>query len=76
LVVLSTTVYGWWRGKSTWLFPWMGYSLLPVIIAGLTLLFLPKGWAWLAIIVYIPLAVWLILRVVGQTLKKDWLYLR
>jgi hypothetical protein len=75
ILILSVAVYGWWRGKSTWLFPWLGYSLLPVIAAGLSLLYLPEGFAWLAIIVYIPLALWLILRVVSQTIKKDWLYL-
>ena len=75
IAVLSTAVYGWWHGKSTWLFPWLGFSLLPVVAAGLLLLYLPQGFAWLAIIVYIPLALWLILRVVSQTIKKDWLYL-
>jgi hypothetical protein len=75
VVILATTVYGWWQGRSTWLFPWLGYSLLPVIVAGLSLLFLPKALAWIAIILYLPLAIWLILRVVSQTLKKDWLYL-
>ncbi|MBN1190742.1 MAG: hypothetical protein JXA46_13390 [Dehalococcoidales bacterium] len=73
--ILTTTVYGWWRGRSSWLFPWLGYSLLPVVIAGLSLLFLPRALAWVAILLYIPLALWLILRVVGQTLKKDWLHL-
>jgi hypothetical protein len=75
IAILSTAVYGWWRGRSTWLFPWMGYSLLPVIAAGLSLLYLPRAWTWVAILVYIPLALWLILRVVSQTMKKDWLYL-
>jgi len=73
IAVLSTAVYGWWRGKSTWLFPWLGYSLLPVVAAGLSLLYLPKALAWIAIIVYLPLALWLILRIVGQTIKSDWL---
>ncbi len=75
IAILSTAVYGWWRGRTTWLFPWIGYSLLPVIAAGLSLLYLPKALAWVAIIVYLPLALWLIIRVVSQTIKKDWLYL-
>jgi len=75
LVILSITVYGWWHGRSTWLFPWLGYALLPVIIAGLSLLFLPKALAWIAVLLYLPLALWLIVRVVSQTMKKDWLYL-
>ncbi len=75
MVILATAVYGWWHGHSTWLFPWLGYSLLPVLAAGLSLLYLPSGFSWIAILVYIPLALWLIFRVVTQTIKKDWLYL-
>lgn len=73
--IMSTAVYGWWHRKSGWLFPWIGYSLLPVIIAGLSLIYLPTGLTWIAFIVYIPLTLWLILRVITQTIKKDWLYL-
>jgi len=75
ILILSTTVYGWWRGNPTWLFPWLGYALLPVIAAGLPLLYLPKGWSWLAILIYIPLGLWLLYSIVGRTIKKDWLYL-
>lgn len=73
-LVLSTVVYGWWQGKPTWLFPWLGYSLVPVVAAGLLLLYLPKGWSWVAILIYIPLALWLVYSVTVQTIKKDWLF--
>jgi len=73
-LVLATAIYGWWHGKPTWLFPWLGYSLLPVVGAGLLLLYLPAGWAWLAILVYIPLALWLLFSVIVQTIKRDWLH--
>lgn len=75
ILVLSITVYGWWRGNPTWLFPWLGYALLPVVAAGLLLLYLPQGWSWLAILLYLPLGLWLLYRFVGQTITKDWLYL-
>ncbi|HSW57107.1 MAG TPA: hypothetical protein VLH15_01770 [Dehalococcoidales bacterium] len=76
LVVISAiAVYGWWHGRSTWLFPWLGYLLLPVISAGLSLIYLPQGFSWIAILVYIPLAFWLVMRVVRHTIKKDWIYL-
>ena len=67
-------IYGWWHGKPAWLFPWLGYSLLPVVVAGLLLLYLPKGWSWVAIVIYIPLALWLVYSVIIQTIKRDWLY--
>jgi hypothetical protein len=73
-LVLAAAIYGWWHGKPTWLFPWLGYSLLPVVGAGLLLLYLPKVWSWLAILVYIPLALWFIFSIIVQTIKRDWLH--
>jgi MFS family permease len=74
VLVLIMAVYGWWRGKPAWIFPWLGYSLLPVVAAGLLLLYLPAGWAWLAVLFYIPLALWLLYAVMLRTIRKDWLY--
>jgi MFS family permease len=74
-LILSTALYGWWRGRPIWLFPWLGYALIPVIVAGILLIYLPVGWAWLAIVVYVPLALWLICFVAIQTIKRDWLYI-
>ncbi len=74
VLVLSTAVYGWWRGKPAWLFSWLGYSLLPVITAGLLLLYLPKGWSWVAILFYLPMALWLLYAITVRTIKRDWLY--
>ena len=73
-LTLITAVYGWWHGKPAWLFPWLGYSLLPVAVAGLFLLYLPKGWSWLAIVVYVPLALWLLGSITIQTIRRDWLF--
>ncbi|MFC2063055.1 hypothetical protein ACFLS8_03845 [Chloroflexota bacterium] len=72
--VLVIALYGWWHGRPNWLFPWMGFSLLPVVGAGLLLLYLPKGWSWVAITVYIPLALCFLYAVIVQTIKRDWLY--
>ncbi len=73
-VIIAAAIYGWGHGRPMWLFPWLGYSLIPVIVAGVLLLYLPKGWSWLAIVVYVPLALWLICFVAVQTIKRDWLY--
>jgi hypothetical protein len=73
LLTLATTVYGWWHGKPTWLFSWLGYSLLPVLAVGLLLLYLPRGWSLLAIPLYLPLAVWWLFRIIIQTTRRDWL---
>jgi hypothetical protein len=74
VVLLSVVVYGWWRGKPSWLFSWLGYSLLPVVFAGLLLLYLPQGWSWVATLIYIPMALWLVCAFTLKTIKRDWLY--
>jgi hypothetical protein len=74
LVVIGTVIYGWRHGKPTWLFPWLGYCLTPVIAIGTLLMYLPGSWVWLAAIAYIPLALIIILSVAKQTIKIDWLF--
>lgn len=74
VLVLVMAVYGWWRGKPAWLFPWLGYSLLPVVAAALLLLYLPKSWSWVAILFYLPLALWLLYAITVQSIRRDWLY--
>ena len=68
------TVYRWFQGKPTWLFSWLGYSLLPVATAGFLIIGLPQEWLWLAVVIYVPLTVWLLNRFAIQNLRKDWLY--
>jgi hypothetical protein len=72
-IVLGIAIIGWLHNKPMWLFPWLGYSMAPVLAAGLLLLYLPKVWSWIAILIYIPLALWLIFSVTIKTLKRDWL---
>jgi hypothetical protein len=74
LLTLATTIYGWWHGKPAWVFSWLGYTLLPIIILGLLLLYLPDVWALLTLIIYFPVALWWLFRLIIQTTKKDWLF--
>lgn len=73
-LIVGMAIYGWFHGKPAWLFPWLGYSVVPVVASGLLLLWIPKAWSWLAIFFYIPLALWLLCSIAVQTIKKDWLY--
>jgi hypothetical protein len=73
-LILGTAIYGWWHGKPTWVFPWLGYSLLPVLVVGLLLIYLPRGWSLLVIPLYIPLALWWLFHLIIQSLRKDWLF--
>jgi hypothetical protein len=74
ILILGTVVYGWWHGKPNWIFPWLGYSLLPVAVVGIILLYLPKGLSWVAVAVYIPLTLWWLYYIVDQTVRRDWLF--
>src|SRR4030043_208597 len=47
VLILATTVYGWCHGKPTWVFPWLGYTLLPGVIGSLMLLPMPIIIGWL-----------------------------
>jgi hypothetical protein len=73
-LILGTAIYGWLHGNPLWLFPWLGYSLMPVVVAGLSLLYLPRGWSWLAIVIYLPLAFVIVYFITIKTIKRDWLY--
>ena len=69
-----SVIYGWCHGKPAWLFPWLGYCLIPVISVGILLIYLPGRWTWFAAAAYVPLALVVIFAVTKQTIRKDWLF--
>jgi hypothetical protein len=73
-LIVGTAIYGWQRGKPIWLFPWLGYYLMPVVVTGILLLSLPQGWGWMAALIYIPLALFVFIHIFRQTARRDWLY--
>jgi hypothetical protein len=73
-LTVGIAIYGWQRGKPIWLFPWLGYYLMPVVVSGILLLSLPQGWGWIAALIYIPLALFVFIHIVRQTARRDWLY--
>lgn len=85
-LILGISIYGWCHSKPVWLFPWLGYSLLPVLLVGLFFLSVigqslsrsPEGlganwWAVVALLFYFPLALWLIISIAIQTIRRDWI---
>ena len=72
--VICSAIYGWCHNKPAWLFPWLGYCLIPVIAVGVLLIYLPGGWAWFAAAAYIPLALFVMFSVTKQTIRLDWLF--
>lgn len=73
-MVIGVVIYGWWHGKPVWLFPWLGYYLIPVIVTGILLVYLPGIWFLFAILIYLPLALFVLVSVTKQTITKDWLH--
>jgi hypothetical protein len=74
IAVSAIVVIALSHGKPGWLFPWLGYSLLPVVMAGLAMLYLPRGWAWVALLLYIPLVIWLVCLITIKFIRRDWIY--
>ncbi len=72
-LVIGASIYGWWHGKPAWVFPWLGYSLVPVAAFGLILLYLPREWSLLTIPFYFLLALWWLFCLLSQTARRDWL---
>jgi hypothetical protein len=73
-IVIGIAITGWLNGRPMWLSPWLGYSMVPVLAAGMLLLYLPRVWSWITILIYIPLALILVFSVTIRTVRKDWLY--
>lgn len=73
-VIFSLAIYGWWQERPNWFFTWLGYSLIPVTLVGLLMFYLPRGWSWIGILVYIPIAAVLVYHITVQTIRRDWLY--
>lgn len=73
-VILGIGLYGWCHGKPSWLFPWLSYSLFPVVAAGVSLLYLPSAWAWVTLALYIPSVLWLLSFITIKFMRRDWSY--
>lgn len=73
LFTLTVSLYGWWHGKPNWLFPWLGYWLLPLLGVGFFLLVVPP-WGYIGLLAYIPLAWKLFSAITLQAMRRDWLY--
>ena len=42
------TLWGWWKGKPSWFYPWVGYCLVPPLVTGIIAasLLIQGGLAW------------------------------
>ncbi len=74
LATIITVIYGWIRSKPVWLFPWMGYLLIPVIVAGVFIISLPISKIWFVAIAYVPVVAFIIIVLAVQIMRRDWLF--
>jgi hypothetical protein len=86
--IVCVTLYGWWHGKPSWLYPWVGYSLLPLLIGGYiygptlgqAFSFLlwgrgtfPSIWPLLLICALCVFSIWVITRTTIRVVRRDWI---
>ena len=74
LLTLGVAAYAWMHGRPRWAFSWFGYTLVPVVAAGILLLYLPRVWSLVSLVVYFSLTLWWLYRVVVETTRRDWIF--
>jgi len=80
VAIVGVTLYGWWHGKPSWLYTWIGYSLLPLLVGAYACASLlwgpgafPSVWAVLVILAFILFSIWAILLTTIGVVRRDWI---
>ncbi len=83
LIVVSVTLYAWRRGKPSWFYSWLGYSLLTLFVIvflvllavghGLSRFMLGSGMQWVVMAAYVPVALCLLGYAIVCIVRRDWL---
>lgn len=87
-LIVCVTLYGWRHGKPGWLYPWVGYSLAPLIVGGYIswptlkqtgafILWergsLPNTWLLLGVCGLFVFSLWIIIRTTIRVVRRDWI---
>ncbi len=83
LALLGMTIYAWRHGKPSWAYSWLGYFLVPLFAVSflvvlamgrfLSQFMLGDSMQWVVIVVYSPVALWLLGYILVYALRRDWL---
>jgi len=88
IFIVAVTLYGWWNGKPSWLYPWIGYSMAFLLIGGyvfrhtlvqaVSFLFwqsetFPDIWVFLLISIFCLFSIWIIVRTTIRVAHRDWI---
>lgn len=86
--IVGVTLYEWWHSKSSWLYPWVGYSLSLLLIIGYSSRHIlvqasssilwqdgtfPPVWKLMLITSMCLFAIWIIVRTTVRVAKRDWI---
>jgi hypothetical protein len=86
--IVAVTLYGWWHGKPSWLYPWIGYSMAFLLIVGYIFRYtfvqaasfllwqsdtFPSIWVLLPISVLCLFSIWIIVRTTIRVVRRDWI---
>lgn len=75
IMIACAVVYTSWQARPTWFFTWLSYCFLPLLAAGILLLYLPLQWSWVALLLYASLLCWVAYLVNARSQRQDWLFI-
>jgi hypothetical protein len=88
LLIVMITLFGWWKGKSCWLYPWIGYSMFPLIVAEFASLPvytrlihfvitgtgpLPPAWMIAMVVLLLLGSIWIFVSTTIKVIRRDWI---
>ncbi len=87
--IVLLTLWGWNRGTPIWVYPLVGYSILPLLAPGVLWLFylwqavhsqatgapspLPT-WAWVLMVPALPFTIWSLASIAIRVVQRDWIF--
>ena len=86
LPIVLVTLYGWWQGKPNWLYPWAGWSLVPLAIGAYLAVPIfhqmyralagtgpaPDPLALSGLLLYLAFSSWILVSTTVRVAKRNW----
>jgi len=83
--IVLLTLFGWSKGRPIWVYPMIGYSILPLLVPGLLSLFFisrslgpqaaaPPAWSWALLVPALPFTIWALASISIRVIQRDWIF--